>query len=90
MSLLFVILCWFTLGITALYWLRFDTITMWICRPHYWWETEAAALCMTLSVLVFSLCATACYIKKLIARKRIKISSGLHLEGTVTSGSKTI
>ena len=70
MSLVFVILCWFSLGITALYWLRFDTITMWICRPHYWWETEVAAISMTLCVSVFTLCATACFIKQMVNRRR--------------------
>ena len=70
MSLVFVILCWFTLGISALYWLRFEEVTMWICRPHYWWETWVVALCMTLSLLVITLCATACLVKHLVERKR--------------------
>lgn len=70
MSLVFVILCWFSLGISALYWLRFDVVTMWICRPHYWWETRVVALCMTLSLLVLTLCATACLVKHLVERKR--------------------
>jgi len=70
MSLVFVILSWFSLGITALYCLRFDIITMWICRPHYWWETEVAAISMTLCVSVFTLCATACFVKQLLDNRR--------------------
>lgn len=70
MSLVFVILCWLSLGITALYWLQFETITMWICRPHYWWETEAAAISMTLCVSVFTLCATFCFVKQLVNKRR--------------------
>lgn len=69
MSLVFVISCWVTLGISAIYWWRFDTVTMWICRPHYWWETQDVACYMTLCLLVLSLCATVCAVKQLVGRR---------------------
>jgi len=85
MSLVFVILCWFSLGITALYWLRFETITMWICRPHYWWETEVAAISMTLCVAVFTLCATVCFVKQLVNRKRVCADTKMEFEEPIGS-----
>jgi hypothetical protein len=85
MSLVFIILCWFSLGITALYWLRFETITMWICRPHYWWETEAAAISMTLCVAVFTLCASACYVKQMVNRRRVCADKEMEFEEPVGS-----
>lgn len=85
MSLVFVILCWISLGITALYWLRFGTVTMWICRPHYWWETEVAAISMTLCVAVFTLCATACYVKQLVERRRVCALGKMYFEESAGS-----
>lgn len=83
MSLVFVILCWFSLGISALYWLRFDAVTMWICRPHVWWETRTVALSMTLSLLIFTLCATVLFIRNVAHRK------GVHTETDMMSARST-
>mgnify|MGYP001385499274 CR=1 FL=1 len=86
MSLVFVILCWISLGITALYWLRFETITMWICRPHYWWETEVAAISMTLCMAVFTVCATVCFVKQTLDRRRV--CAAKEMEFAETAGSE--
>jgi len=58
MKLIFVVLCWITWGIAAVSWLRFDTITMWICRPHYWWETREVVLSISIFTLMASICTT--------------------------------
>ena len=58
MPRVFVILCWFTWGITVVSWLSFDTVTMWICRPHHWWETREMVLYISIFTLMASLCTT--------------------------------
>lgn len=68
MKLIFVILCWITWGIAAVSWLRFDTITMWICRPHYWWESREIILCISIFTLMAAICTTALYFSRFAKR----------------------
>lgn len=69
MQLVFVILCWITWGIVAVSWLRFDTVTMWICRPHYWWETREMVLYLSFFTLMAAICTTVLYFSR-FARKK--------------------
>ena len=69
MPRIFVFFCWFTWGITAVSWLNFDTVTMWICRPHCWWETREMVLYISIFTLLASICTTVLNSSRFVRRK---------------------